>query len=164
MKTGERRDWQMITQPLLCHPPLLPGESLLSLIARLAKFNNYEPRSILSSLIKESGEFKARGRLGSPSRISQFKYLESLTKLAPYDLYRATAHIFTSILTPPENEVEYLELDHDLTVPLLSQGVVARQLRSEIICQFCPLCLKSATYHRLIWLPLACAACLEHQC
>src|SRR6266567_2808355 len=153
-----------IIQPLLNRLPLLPGESLLSLLARLAKCNHYEPRSILSSLIKKSGEFKARGRLGYPSRISQFRYLEALTNVAIYDLYRATAHAFTDILTPPEDEVEYLELDHDLTVPLLSKGVVAKQMRSEATCQFCPLCLKSAVYHRLIWLPLACAACLEHQC
>src|SRR5437016_4610189 len=98
-----------MVQPLLNRFPLLAGESLLSLLARLAKWNHYEPRSILSSLIKQSGEFKVNGTLGSPSQISQFKYLESLTKLAPYDLYRATAHTFTGILTPPENEIEYLE-------------------------------------------------------
>ncbi len=54
----------MTIQPLIGRLPLLPGESLPSLIARLAKFNNYEPRSILYSIIMESGEFKVRGRLG----------------------------------------------------------------------------------------------------
>ena len=30
--------------------------------------------------------------------------------------------------------------------------------------QFCPMCLKQAAYHRLIWTPLATSVCLEHTC
>ena len=121
----------MKVQPLIGRLPLLPGESLRSFMARLAKFNDYEPRSILSSLLWESGEFAFGGRLGYPSRASQFSYLEALTSIAAYDLYKATAHTFTHILTTPEDEEEYLELAHAKYVPLMPKGVIGRQIRSQ---------------------------------
>jgi TniQ/Helix-turn-helix domain len=153
----------MITQPFLYHPPLLPGESLPSLIARLAKNNDYEPRGLLSSIIRESGKFKRSTRLGCPSLASHFRWIGTLTNKTPYELYKATAHRFTSVLTPPENEIEYFELAESLSLPLLSRGVALKQVRPEYACQFCPQCLKAAAYHRLIWLPIASTACLEHK-
>jgi len=42
--------------------------------------------------------------------------------------------------------------------------MIKKHLRPERAVQYCPLCLKVAAYHRLIWLPIASAACLEHKC
>lgn len=163
----------MSIQPLLSHPPLVPGESLPSLLARLAKLNSYEPRRILFTLIRELGKVKDnRGlekakysnKLGCPSQITLFECIGALTTNALHELYKATAHYFTPILTPPENEIEYLDLAHGLSVPLLSKGIAHRQVRPEKVSQFCPQCLKVAVYQRLVWLPFASAACLEHKC
>ncbi len=154
----------MITQPLLGHPPLLPGESLSSLIARLAKINEYEPRSILTSMIRESWKYGRRVGLSYLSLASQFTWLGVLTNVEPYELYRATTHRFSSILTPPENEITSIELSNGLSVPLLSRNIVHRQVRPEYASQFCPLCLKDSAYHRLVWFPMASSACLDHKC
>lgn len=163
----------MSIQPLIYHPPLLPGESLPSLLARLAKFNDYEPRGILFTTIRElekvnriRGSEKANYtiRLGCPSQTSLFECISALTNISPYGLYRATAHCFTHILTPPEIEIKYLELASNLSVSLLSQNIASKQIRPGYAGQFCPLCLKISAYHRLIWLPIASAACLEHRC
>jgi hypothetical protein len=154
----------MITQPLLNHPPLLPGESLPSLIARLAKLNEYEPRSILSSVIREAWKYGRKTRLSYLSQAFQFRWLGALTNIEPYGLYRATGHCFSSISTPPEHKIESIELSDGLSVPLLSGSIAHRHLRPEYAGQFCPLCLKVAAYHRLIWLPMASAACLDHKC
>jgi hypothetical protein len=104
-------------QPLICRAPLLPGESLPSLLACLATINSYEPRSILFSIIRDPGKFRSKDRRRCPSQICQFRRIEVLTNIAPYEQYRATSHYFTPILTPPENEIEYLELAHGLSIP-----------------------------------------------
>ena len=93
-------------QPLICHPPLLPGESLPSLLARLAKLNGYEPRNILSKIIRESANLKSVEELGCPSRASLFGVIADLTNAKIYELYSATAHYFTHLLTSPETEIE----------------------------------------------------------
>jgi excisionase family DNA binding protein len=153
----------MRLQPLNCHPRLLPGESLPSLLARLAKVNNYEPRSILSSIIRESANLGQIKRLGCPSQ-ALFEIIMALTNIEICDLYKASAHYFTCILTPPEIEIECIELSDFLSVPFLLRGIANKNLRPENAGQFCPLCLKASAYHRLIWLPLASAVCLEHKC
>jgi excisionase family DNA binding protein len=154
----------MKVQPLICHPPLLPDESLSSLLERLAKFNNYEPRSILSTIIRESVNLRGIRRLGCPSQTTLFETIAALTNIEPFELQKATSHYFTGILTPPENEIECLEISDVLSIPLLSKGIANKHLRPEYACQFCPLCIKDAVYHRLIWLPIASAVCLEHKC
>ena len=155
----------MRLQPLICHPPLLPGESLPSLLARLAKLNDYEPRSLLSSIIRNFLNLPYATRLGFPSHSSLFDTLEALTTIAASELHRATAHHFTYLLTPPEKEIEYLELSLGGTyIPLLSKESARNRMRPEHASQFCPLCLQDGAYHRLIWLPFASAVCLQHKC
>lgn len=154
----------MTTQPLLCHPPVLPGESLPSLIARLARLNEYEPRSILTSMIREAWKYDRNARLSYLSLASQFRWLGTLTIIEPYELYRATEHRFVSVLTPQENEIESIELANGLSVPILARSIAHRHVRPEYAGQFCPLCLRVAAYHRLIWLPMVSAACLNHKC
>ena len=159
-----RNGGRMKIQPLLSHPPLEPGESLPSLLARIAKSNNYEPRSILFTVIRDVAKVEYIHRLSRLSQVSQFECLGALTKVTPYELYKSTDHHFAHILTPPEHKIEYIELTPSLSVPLLPNGTARKQIRSEYASQFCPLCLKAAAYHRLIWLPIASAICLEHKC
>lgn len=150
-------------QPLLARRPLLPGESLPSLMERLARANSYEPPSLLLRLLRES-ERNFNIQLVRPFRASTFERITSLTNINPYNLYKATAHSFTNVLTPPESPFEYLELLNDAFIPLLSRRDAAQHLRPEYKCQFCPFCLKENAYHRLIWLSIACSACLQHKC
>ncbi len=154
----------MRLHPLICHPPLLSGESLPSLLARLAKLNDYEPRSLLSTIIRESANLGNIKRFGHPLQASLFETIAALTNIEISELYKASAHCFACILTPPESEIERLELSDGLSVPFLRASIAKRHLRPEFAGQFCPVCLKDIAYHRSIWLPIASAVCLEHKC
>lgn len=152
----------MSLQPLICRLPLLPGESLPSLLARLARENEYEPPSLLLGLLREPEE-SLKIRLVCPMRASTFERIVSLSCISPYELYKATAHSFTQVLTPPESTFEYLELCNDAHLPLLSYKFAALHLRPDSKGQFCSLCLKENAYHQIIWLSNACSACLKHK-
>lgn len=146
---------------LLCRSPLLPGESLPSLLVRLAKLNRYDPIGIINRLCLEGLE---KDRLDQPARAATYERMAALTKIAPCELYTATAHRFAPTLTPPGVETELLKLSSGKVVPLLAQGIGSKQLRPPLAAQFCPNCLKEALYHRLVWLSVAASACLQHKC
>jgi excisionase family DNA binding protein len=107
---------------------------------------------------------RGTARLSFPSQTSLFETIAALTNIESFELQKATSHYFTNILTPPGNEIECLEISDVFSIPLLSVGIANNHLRPEYASQFCPQCLKVAAYHRLIWLPRASAACLEHKC
>jgi TniQ len=159
-----------MVQPLLNRFPLLPDESLPSLIMRLAVSNYYEPPSVLWSILSkprvEIVEYRhgSNFKLGCLANTSMFERLAGFTMLGAFDLYKATAHRFTHVLTPPEDTIKSIELSSGIVVDLLAQGVANLHIRAEHACQFCPHCLCEAVYHRLIWIPVACAACLQHKC
>lgn len=48
-------------------------------------------------------------------------------------------------------------------MPVLAPEIAREQLRPELAAQFCPLCLKEAHYHRVLWLPVAVSACITHK-
>jgi hypothetical protein len=58
----------------------------------------------------------------------------------------------------------YVELPEGEVGLLLDTGLGRKQVRAATAALFCPLCLKEAAYHRLIWLPFAVSACLAHHC
>lgn len=148
--------------PLLCRPQLLPGESLSSFLVRLANINNYEPRT-LSQIVRESNSSWAK-KLGCPTQAYLFERIAALVCLEPIEVYRATVHHFAPVLTPPENNFETLEISHGSSVPLLARSTSISNIRPEYAGQFCPLCLEEGAYHRLIWMPIASAVCLQHNC
>lgn len=82
----------MSVQPLLGRRQILLSESLPSLLARLAKCNNYEPRSILSMIIREFVNLRGGTRLGCPSDTSLFEAIAAFTKIEPFELQKATSH------------------------------------------------------------------------
>jgi len=91
---------------LLRRAPLLPGESLPSLLARLSLLNGYEGLGNINWLAGEdwysrrkevaSGVASREGRVmdapSRPERPATYERLAALTGLAPIALYSASAH------------------------------------------------------------------------
>jgi hypothetical protein len=151
---------------LLVRDAIQSGESLQSLLMRLSRLNDYDIPDNLFQILQE-GVSKQQGlkdRIALPRRIEMYQRLEALTGIGIPDLYAASAHHFTTILTPPGISIEFLEISEGISTPLLAWSIATKQLRPASAGQFCPLCLRNAAYHRLIWLPIAVSACLEHSC
>jgi hypothetical protein len=146
---------------LLCRSPLLPGESLPSLVARLTKLNRYDSSTMLDRLclVDLPGQ-----RVGHPIQPVIFERMANLTQIDPVQIYQATRHYFTPILTPPGVDTRILTLPGGEMAPLLPQRQAGMQLRPDTAAQFCPYCLQEVAYHRLIWIPMTVAVCLKHHC
>lgn len=154
----------MTDQPLpslLRRQSLLPGESLPSLLARLAASNFYEPPNLLPQLyLSGLPDTKIEG----PRHPVTFARLVALTRLAPLALYEATVHAFAPVLNPPGQVQTYVTLPGGEMGLLLNPGIGQKQVRAATAARFCPRCLQEAAYHRLLWLPFAVSACLTHHC
>lgn len=151
---------------LLARTPIQPGESLRSLLMRLSRLNDYDVPDTLFQILQE-GESKQqvlKERIALPHHIEMYQRLEALTGKGIPDLYTASAHRFATILTPPDISIDLLGISESISLPMLAWSLAAKQLRPASAGQFCPRCLSSAAYHRLIWLPIAVSACLEHSC
>lgn len=147
--------------PLLCRAPFEPGESLFSLLVRLAEFNLYESPAILNRLcVADLPDTQA----GHPIHTATFERLSNLTLLTPSQLYMGTLHRFAPVLIPPDVEMPTLTLIGGITMPQLSQTGQRRQTHPTSATQFCPCCLGESAYHRLIWMARAATICLHHQC
>ena len=151
---------------LLVRTPIQPDESLQSLLTRLSRLNDYDVPDTLFQLLQEGASRQQilKDRIALPRRIEMHQRLEVLTGISIPDLYAASAHRFATILTPPNISIDLLEISEGISLPLLVWSLAAKQLRPASAGQFCPLCLRNAAYHRLIWLPIAVSACLEHSC
>lgn len=146
--------------PLLCRTQLQPGESLLSLLTRLAGLNSYGSIQMLTRWCLGD----SRDNMERPWQAATFDRIASLTKLPWQTLYDATPHRFAQVLTPPGTEPEWLDVPSGEAVPLLPSTVAFEQLRSSLAGQFCPQCLAESAYHRVAWLPIAVSVCLQHDC
>lgn len=151
---------------LLVGTTIQPGESLQSLLVRLSRLNGYDVPDTLFQILQEeaSKQQKLKERIALPRHIEMYQRLEALTGRGIPDLYAASAHRFATILTPPEISIDLLGLSEKISLPLLTWSLAAKQLRPASAGQFCSRCLCSGAYHRLIWLPIAVSACLEHSC
>lgn len=129
--------------PLLCRSPLLPDESLPSLLAWLTSLNSYGSTGILKRLCLNG----AQDNLDRPSKVATFERIASLAKLSWQELYAATAHRFSETLTLPGTQIESLDFSLDETIPLLAAGMAFEQLRPASAAQFCPRCLEESAYH-----------------
>lgn len=164
-----------LSYTLLRRSPILPGESLGSLLARLARLNGYETLNTVMLLVlpELSGRrnYKQENwdNLARPFRARTYERLAALTKLDPVELYKATEHSLGSIVTPPGQELETIFLpegDSDLqALPIVGNRHVHLHFYTASNAQYCPLCLKNdgVRYHRLIWSAKALAACTQHQ-
>lgn len=145
--------------PLLRLDSLLPGESLPSLLTRLAQLNSYTPLKIIDKICLDNLK---KDRLDYPIETSTYQRLADLTLQDPAELYAATAHRFAIPCTPPGVTIPPLVLPSGNTVSCLEQSLATKQLRPASAAQFCPDCLKENPYHRLAWMSVAVSACLEH--
>ncbi|HSH79396.1 MAG TPA: TniQ family protein [Herpetosiphonaceae bacterium] len=154
-----------IPRPLLRRSPLLPNESLPSLVARLAQLNGYEPPTLLDRYcLMGIPPAQCRGTVDCWPPAAVFPRLAALTTIAVAVLHRASAHRFTPILTLPSAADPADPVGQDKPLPLLDGPVMLAHIRPPHAAQFCPRCLEDSVYHRLTWTPVAIAACLEHHC
>src|SRR5205809_8054839 len=97
---------------LLRRTLIWPGESLNSYLARLAKLNNYDPPGMLSEHVigaaNEPGQ--ARDRIGLPTRVTTYEQLAMLTKMDASLLYASTTHCFASVLIPPNDIIQCINI------------------------------------------------------
>ena len=162
-------------QCLLRRSPLLPGESLSSLLARLVQLNGYETLNTFRLLVlpelagRRSYKQENWDNLHRPFRQRTYERLASATKLNPLELYAATEHSMGLVITPPEQELETIALegvDGKLqSVPIISNRVIFHQFYTASATQYCPLCLREddTPYHRLLWSVRCIAACTRHE-
>ncbi len=153
------------TVPLLRRTPLLPGESLPSLVERLAQLNHYGSTSVLTWLCRAQREPPQNlDQPACPLFGATFLRLAHLTQLPAAELWAASAHRFTPLLTPssaPAADSPWLSAPNR---PCALPSAAHTALRPLTAAQYCPLCLQAMPYHRLSWLPVAITLCLEHHC
>ncbi len=140
-------------RPVLLHRlPLQPDESLPSWLIRLAQANSYHSAKIVLQLCRE--RLPRRDSITQPTRTATYQVLTELTRVAADELYAASVHRFAATLIPPAYEAPTLRLPSARTVPLLRSFFLREHLWSKTDVQFCPLCLQTAPYQRLAWLPV----------
>ncbi len=160
--------------PLLLRPRLHPDESLASWLVRLSSANGYcapdgtgyrvggrLARKAQSGLVQES----KIAALGVPASAAIFARLATLTCMPIAQLHAATPHHFAGLLTSPDHAQRQLACSDGTARPLLPEhwraGLLHHPNRGG---QFCPLCLRDASYHRHIWTAMPVATCHLHDC
>lgn len=149
------------THPFLCRSPLLPGESLASLLVRLSLLNAYPSPGMVTSVAK--ARLPAKDVLTQPRYAETYHVLASLTQLDPATLYRATPHAFAEPLSLPGDECPTVALAEGEVMPLLAPSVLRHHIWSSQRASYCPLCLQEGAYHRLSWMLCAVNVCLAHR-
>jgi hypothetical protein len=153
------------SMPLLRRTPLLPGESLVSLLERLTQLNYYPSPLILSRICRQRMKPPAnKDNLTRPKWAETFLQLAGLTQISPEELYAASLHRFALCLTLPQQSPVEIPWIGSTSKAMLSTNVAQVHLRFILAAQYCPQCLKTAAYHHLIWTPASAAICLEHHC
>lgn len=151
-------------RPLLIRSPLFPDESLYSYTVRLAELNLYPLAGLLSlSLPYDSRTGRRLDNAFYPKQSQTYDRLAILTQLRPEALYRATPHGFARVLALSREKVNMLSITDGGEQPALT-GHRRYTLRMGEQAQFCPVCLKEAAYHRLMWTPVFVLVCLRHRC
>jgi hypothetical protein len=151
--------------PLLRRTQLLPGESLSSLLERLAQLNYYPSLSVLHLICREHLDLPAnRDDLARPRWHETFLQLADLTHIAPEVLYSASNHRFAPLLSPPSQLLVEFPWAGSASKVMLTFNLAYGRLRPASAAQYCPRCLQMTAYHRLSWTPISAAICLEHRC
>ncbi|MDM8520291.1 TniQ family protein [Anaerolineales bacterium HSG6] len=148
-------------KPFLRRTEPYSGESLPSLMARLAQLNYYPRLERLVQLC--AGQYSPETLLRPPD-VGALNYFASLVQQPSPQLYQHTLYRFAKTLTPLPVRLEQWVLTEQNRVLVLPKGVWVRHTLSEQKAQFCPLCLQQQPYHRLTWATLAITTCLEHHC
>jgi len=150
---------------LLRRTQLLPGESLPSLLERLAQLNYYPHSGVLGWICRERMDNSApQDNVTRPKQTQTFFQLAQLTQISPEELFAASDHRFAPILTPPGKPPVLMLWPEESPKTKMTSALAQRRLNPTSAARFCPLCLKTSAYHRLSWVPTAAAICLQHQC
>jgi hypothetical protein len=150
---------------LLRRTQLLPGESLPSLLERLAQLNYYPHSGVLGWICRERiGDSAPQNNIARPKQAQTFFQLAQLTQISPDELFAASDHRFAPILTSPERVPVLMLWPEESPKATMTSALAHRRLTPTSAARFCPLCLKTSAYHRLSWIPTAAAICLQHQC
>lgn len=154
---------------LLRRTVLMPGESLLSFVIRLAGLNYCSVSSMIDLIINHNETQKlhpTHHQIVYPKEYRTLRRLSEASGVDPDELSLASNHRF----------VRAMEVDRPYTNPVdTSQGLqdrkqggittlVEKHLSSPKQGKYCPLCLRSSNYHRIDWVPRAMSICLDHQC
>lgn len=150
--------------PLLCRSPLQPGESLLSLLVRLSQLNRFPLPTMVMQICRERLRQPTNKKIDRLFNTETFRVLTELVRIEADELYAASVHRFASTITPSDYKFEYVVLPSGQEVLLAGKNFLRNNIRSDNDLQFCPLCLAESAYHRLCWMPLASAVCLDHKC
>ena len=156
----------MKLRPLLRRTTMLPGESLASLMERLARLNYRHANALHRLLLKaRQAGLPVTTRLAQASwQAGTFEQLSFLSGLPALALYSASVHHFAPLLTPPSTTPETTTFQSGETAALMLESFANKKLRPASAAQFCPRCLAESGYHRLAWTPVLSAACLRHDC
>lgn len=146
---------------LLIRSPLLPNESLPSLLFRLAELNQYDSIVWLEQMVQDRSGLA--DNLSRPREPQTYAILSMLTGISADELYTATVHPFATILSLPNNPPNTIALSGRQR-PLLADETSRGHLWLGDRVQFCPACLAESAYHRRYWMPLSTFACLQHRC
>ncbi len=153
------------TLSFLRRTALLPNESLASVLERLTQLNFYADSHVLQTIGRERLiPLAVDDELARPTRLETFQQLAGLTHLTLDELYMASDERFATLLVPLEQIAKPMPWPGGTTRLHLERRWAQGHLRSCVTTQFCPLCLKASSYHRLSWIPRAAAICLEHRC
>lgn len=152
-------------KPLLRRTPLLPGESLASLLERLARLNYYTRPNVIGQICYQHLErFYQLDNVIRPQAAQTFALLGQLSGIGPEALFAASDHRFAPTLTAPDKTQDRMPWLDGASKQIVTRANAHRQLCYFRNVQFCPLCLQESAYHRLAWTPVAAAVCLQHQC
>ncbi len=146
---------------LLCRSPLQPGESLLSLLARLSELNLYPNLTTVVEICRE--RLTEPDNVVRPTKVETYDILAELVGIDADELHAASVHRFAATITPPNYKNQSISLPSGREVHVSYKYRLHENMRSVRDLQFCPLCLKEAAYHRLCWMPFATSVYLNHQ-
>lgn len=146
-------------KPLLQRSPLLPGETLQSLLTRLALLNHYPSLTVLEEVL----QFHWPNSLDAPSSSSAFERLEQMTDIPAMDLLTASDHGLTPAL-PSTKKNKKQTLSPIQERMQWHPKPQEQDFHPAKASWYCPKCLEEEAYQRLSWRPAAMAACLQHGC
>jgi len=155
----------MPLKPLLRRTNLLPGESLPSFLERLTLLNFYQNSSVLRWICDNSNKKQTHlDNLFRPKSFQTFSRLSQLTMISTQELFDASDHYFAPMLTPLGREKTMIPWTNEGEKQIVGPAILQRHLHCPNAVQFCSLCLKESSYHRLAWVPAVSSACLHHKC
>lgn len=152
-------------RPFLRRTALWPGESLYSLLVRLAAINHYTVKQLTALCFQRPSETHGQwiDNAERPRRAETYERLSVFTGIPASDLFCATPNAFASVASIPGGSQTIISLPEIGAVSCLPHTVY-RWLRQRAEAQFCPKCLRESPYHRLVWSACDIAICLRHRC